>query len=265
MLKIKQWLAAIATGVMFIILFGIIFVRLGIVTPKPTLYVEILIVTALGGTTRFFWYSDGEDRAAREEFIVKAKEAYGALVDSKIISQEDFSEYLKYLNYENRKMWILSKLKGRTKDNCEDYDKIYNKLVIKSYKRVDDITISEILTRSPRHQILTSKDYRNINKVFYQISSIVISFSSSIVLAALAYEELMLSWTNIFKYLSYVFSILWALVTSLCKGYRSYKNETIDHISRLTMIVNRYEDWDKGVRDKWLKEKSTQQQAIEQI
>jgi hypothetical protein len=65
----------------------------------------------------------------------------------------------------------------------------------------------------------------------------------TILLSILAYKELMLNWENVFRYLTYVFSIVWALVSSLWSGYKTYKNTTIDHISRLTMIVNRYAAW----------------------
>ena len=59
------------------------------------------------------------------------------------------------------------------------------------------------------------------------------------------YKELILNWENLFRYLTYLFSILWALVSSLWSGYKTYKNATIDHLSRLTMIVNRYVEWSK--------------------
>lgn len=45
---------------------------------------------------------------------------------------------------------------------------------------------------------------------------------------------------NVFRYVTYLFSMTWAIVTSLVKGYNITKKETIDHIARLTMIVNRY-------------------------
>ena len=260
--KFKQWLSTVVTVLLVAVLFGIIFVQLDIVEPTPTFFIEVAIIATLMGIVRFFWYSDGEDKAAEEEDIKTTKKDYAYKVDSNILSQEDFEEYLKYLNYENRSLWIKNALKGRTKTNCDNYDEIYKKLVIKSYKRVKPVTISQILTRSAKNEVITAKDYTKIYKLAYQISSVVISLVSSVVLATLAYKNLMLSWTNVFRYLTYLFSIVWAIFTSYVKGYKTYKKETIDHISRLTMIVNRYEDWKKGdVKQRWL---ATQEASSEQ-
>jgi hypothetical protein len=72
----------------------------------------------------------------------------------------------------------------------------------------------------------------------------------------------MLEPTNIFRYLSYVFNIAWALISSLWSGYKNYKNTTIDHISRLTMIVNRYSEWQKGDKIKCITEQAEATQTI---
>lgn len=254
MIKFKQWLASIVTILMVVVLFGIIFVQLDIAEPTPTFFIEIAIIAALMAVVRFFWYNDGESKAADEEAIVAAKNAYGVRVSEVIQSQEDFEVYLEYLNAENRRLWIQNKLRGKTEKNCENYQEIYNKLVDQSYKKVKPITISQILTRSPKNQVITAKDYTKMLKTLYQVFSVVFSLGSSIVLAFLAYESLKLSWTNVFRYITYLFSIVWSLFTANIKGYRTYKTETIDHISRLTMIVNRYEDWKKGDnRERWLK------------
>jgi hypothetical protein len=153
------------------------------------------------------------------------------------------------MNELNRERWVFLKLKGRTEKNCKEYDTIHNKLVMKSYKKVPVITSTQILTRSMNYETINAKDYTRFKKVWYQTTSLIMSIGMTILLGIVAYKEIMLEPTNIFRYLSYVFNIAWALISSLWSGYKNYKNTTIDHISRLTMIVNRYSEWQKEQND----------------
>jgi hypothetical protein len=102
---------------------------------------------------------------------------------------------------------VFLKLKGRTKKNCKEYDTIYNKLVMKSYKKVPVITSTQILTRSVNYETINAKDYTRFKKVWYQATSLVMSIGMTILLGIVAYKEIMLEPTNIFRYLSYVFNI----------------------------------------------------------
>ena len=96
------------------------------------------------------------------------------------------------------------------------------------------------MTRSSRLEILSGKDFRTIRKVFQQVSAFIVSIAWSILLSLIAFKQINMSVENIFRYITYLFSMTWAIVTSLIKGYNTTKKETIDHIARLTMIVNRY-------------------------
>ena len=96
------------------------------------------------------------------------------------------------------------------------------------------------MTRSSRLEILSGKDFKNIRKIFQQASAFVVSIAWSILLSLIAFKQINMSVENIFRYITYLFSMTWAIVTSLIKGYNTTKKETIDNIARLTMIVNRY-------------------------
>lgn len=246
MISIKKWLSTVVTGLLMLVLFGIIFVRLDIVQLTEAFFLELAIVATLVTIVRIFWYNDGEDRAIREDEIKLLKNDYAKLVDKTIKSQDDLDIFVDELNELNRDRWIFMKLKGRTSKNYSKYNSLYSKLEQKSYKKVPIITSSQILTRSANYETINATDYTKRRKIFYQASSLSLSLCMTILLGILAYKELMLNWANVFRYLTYIFNIVWALITSLWNGYKTYKNTTIDHISRLTMIVNRYDEWCKG-------------------
>lgn len=243
---IKKWLSTVVTGLLLIVLFGIIFIQLELVELSSGFFLELGITASLITIIRIFWYNDGEDRAIRAADIKLLKTDYSTLVKTTIKSYEDLETFIKELNEENRQNWVFHKLKGRTKDNYKDYDKLYQNLTEKSYAKVPVITSTQILTRSANYETINAKDYTSVKKAWYQASSLAMSIGMTILLSVIAYKEIMIDWTNLFRYLSYVFNIAWALISSLFSGYNNYRHTTLDHISRLTMIVNRYAEWCKG-------------------
>lgn len=246
MKTIKRWLSGMVTGLLVIVLFGIIFVKLELVTLTDSFFLELGIVAVLTTIIRIMWYNEGEDKALQESDIKEMKVDYSTLVDAKITSQKSLDLFVDDLNAVNRRNWVLYKLKGRTEKTCPKYSQIKQKLIEKSYKKVPKITSTQILTRSQNYESVDAKDYTKFKKTFYQISSVVISMGSTILLGSIAYKELLMNWTNIFRYMTYIFSIVWALASSFLSGYKTYRTNTIDHISRLTMIVHRYEEWCKN-------------------
>lgn len=243
---VKKWLSTIITILLLFVLFGLIFVKLEIVELTKTFFLELTIVIALTTIIRFFWYNEGEERAMGENQLIAMKQSYKDLVDVTITSQENLDIFIDDLNKQNRTAWVTRQLKGKTPKNCPKYELIKQKLIEKSYTKVPVITSTQILTRSTMYETVNATDYTKSKKIFYQTISILMSAGLSIILGILAYKELMLNWENLFRYVTYIFSIVWALITSLWNGYKNYKTTTVDHISRLTMIVNRYGEWKKG-------------------
>lgn len=248
---IKRWLSGVLTGLLVVVLFGIIFVRLELATLDDTFFTELGIVAALTAIVRVMWYDEGEDKAFGEEDTKKLKSDYAKLIDTKIQSQESLERFVDKLNKDNREKWVLAKLRGRTEKNCTKYSKLKHKYIKKSYKKVPTVTSTQILTRSYNYAGINAKDYTRFKKIFYQITSVGLSLCSTILLGVIAYKELIVSWTNVFRYLTYIFNIMWALASSYMSGYKTYKSNTTDHISRLTMIVTRYDEWVVKGESKW--------------
>ena len=246
MTVIKKWLSTIVTGLLLLVLFGVIFVRLDLVELSEAFFLELGIVASLVTIIRVCWYGDGENKALNEQSIIDMKVNYAKLVETSIDSQENLDKFIDELNALNRERWIYRKLRGKTKKSCPDYDKILQKLTEKSFKKVPIITSTQILTRSTNYETINAKDYTKFKRIWYQSTSLALSLGMTILLGIIAYKELLLNWTNVFRYLTYVLNIIWALVSSLWSGYKNYKTTTTDHISRLTMIVNRYSEWKTG-------------------
>lgn len=100
--KIKKAFASIFTILLIFVLFGVIFIALDLVDPTPAFGIQTLIISILVIFIRFFWYGEGESRAAREADIITIQKNYGELVSSKIKEQDSLEVFLEKLNQENR-------------------------------------------------------------------------------------------------------------------------------------------------------------------
>ena len=246
---IKKWLAAIMTGLLSGVLFAIVFIVLGLNdVSNESFTIESALVTIMLIILRFFWYENGEDRA--EEMLAPTKHAYADLVEENVSDQENLQVFLDDLNEKNRQAWIANKLGKKTEKNYAKFEKLKFRLEHKVAKKVPLITITQIMTRSSRLEILSGKDFSTVRKIFQQVSAFVVSIAWSILLSLIAFKQINMSVENVFRYVTYLFSMTWAIVTSLVKGYNITKKETIDHIARLTMIVNRYAMWKKNHEEK---------------
>ena len=215
---IKKWLAAIMTGLLSGVLFAIVFIVLGLNdVSNESFTIESAIVTIMLIILRFFWYENGEDRA--EEMLSPTKHAYADLVEENVSDQENLQVFLDDLNEKNRQAWIANKLGKKTEKNYAKFEKLKFRLEHKVAKKVPLITITQIMTRSSRLEILSGKDFSTVRKIFQQVSAFVVSIAWSILLSLIAFKQINMSVENVFRYVTYLFSMTCAIVTSLVKGY----------------------------------------------
>lgn len=249
---IKKWFATIFTSLVVMILFGITFIALDIVDPTSDFELEFAIVTIAVILIRIFWYNNGEEKAAKEQDIIDAQNNYSELVGNTITDQEHFELFLDDLNQQNRDNWVKNRLGNKTKKNCKNYDKIKDRLDRNVGFWVRPITVSQVLTRSSRYTVITAKDYKKRNKVIYQSSTLILSIVFTAATSAIVFKDFIFEWSKIVKFATYMMNIVWAMMSSLNAGYRQHREEVMDHVSRLTMIVNRYDDWrtNKGELEK---------------
>lgn len=273
MKAIKNWLAFGITVLLLVVLFGVIFVTLDLATPGPSFFLELGIIIVLTFLMRFFWYDFAEDRRLNEEDLLQERDNYFKMVDEVVKDTNDLDKYLVLLNQENRDHYIKNKIGCRTAKNLAkktkwicfwhpSYKKLseaeigeirYNKLYFKIQRRADrlrPIKSDEIMALSDKEILYDVKNYRKTKKRTYQIVSTVLSTVFTILIASIAFREIMLDWTNVFRYVTYLFSILSTIAMTVLKAYRVTGEETKDWYSRLKFVLDKYACYkEKEVRD----------------
>ena len=119
------------------------------------------------------------------------------------------------------------------------YDKLYYK-----YQRQADnlreVRSDEILALTSSEMLYDSKNYLKQHKRTYQIVTTVVSLILTTILASMALESLMLSWINLFKYITYLCSMVFTIAWTVLKAYRQTGDDTYDHLNRLRFIVDKF-------------------------
>lgn len=263
MKTIKSWLAFSVTFLLLVVLFGVIFVTLDLATPGPSFFLELGIIVVLTFLMRFLWYDFAEDRRLNEEDLLQERDNYFKMVDEVVKDTNDLDKYLVLLNQENRDHYIKNKIGCRTAKNLAkktkwicfwhpSYKKLseaeigeirYNKLYFKIQRRADrlrPIKSDEIMALSDKEILYDVKNYRKTKKRTYQILSTILSTGFTILIASIAFREIMLDWTNVFRYVTYLFSILSTIAMTVLKAYRVTGEETNDWYSRLKFVLDKY-------------------------
>lgn len=263
MKTIKNWLAFIITTLLLVVLFGAIFITLDLATPGPSFFLELSIVVGLTFIMRMFWYDFAEDKRLNEQDLIDEKDKYFKILDDTVKDSNDLDKYLVVLNQENREHFIKNKIGARTAKNLskknkwmclwhpsykkltkEDIGQIrYNKLYFKIQRKADKlkpIKSEEIMALSDSEVLYDVKNYRKEKKHKYQITATIVSTIFSIIIASIAFKEIMLNWVNVFRYVTYVFSIVSTIVITIIKAYRVTGDETFDWFNRLKFILDKY-------------------------
>ena len=260
---IKQWLATILTLAVILTLFGIIFVRIDLITLSASFFLELSIVVALTLMMKVWWYNYGEDKRLSEKDIKDAKEHYFKMVDENIKDTNDLEKYLIILNKENREHYVHNKIGSRTPENLAKKTKLmclfnplykrlsekeighirYNKLYIKAQRKADKlkpIKSDEIMALSDTEILYDSKNHLKEKKRIYQISTTIISIILTTFLASLALKEILLNWENVVRYVGYLCAMIWTIATTLITSYKMTGEQTFDHLNRLKFIIDKY-------------------------
>lgn len=260
---IKQWLAFILTFLVAATLFGLIFIKTGIVQPSPAFFMEVFIVLLLTVLMRLWWYDYTEERRLAEEDLKAEKKNYFTIVDAVITDTNHFEKYIDILNQENREHFIKNKIGSRSpkklsevtwwhylwhpswkKLNPEQIGQIrYSSLYYRIQRRADrlkPIKSEHIMALSDSEQLYDTRNHLPFKKRMFQVISTVGSFLLTIALSVMAMEEIMLNWANVFRYIGYLCAMAWTIASTVIKAYRQTGDETFDYFSRLKFIVDKY-------------------------
>lgn len=260
---IKNWLAFGITLLLLVVLFGVIFISLDLATPGPAFFLELGIIIGLTVLMRIFWYDFAEDKRLNEQDLVDEKTKYFKMLDEVVLDTNDLDDYLVVLNQENKNHYIKNKIGARTAKNMAvknkwlcfwhpAYKKLteteigvirYNKLYFKYQRKADklrQIKSEEIMALSDTEYLYDAKNYRKEVKRRYQVASTILSTFFTILIASIAFKEIMLNWVNVFRYVTYLFSIVTTIAMTVVKAYKTTGEETLDWFSRLKFILDKY-------------------------
>lgn len=260
---VKRWLAFILTFLVAVTLFGIIFIKTGIVQPTPDFFLEVTIVLLLSVLMKVWWYDYTEERRLSEDDIKQEKTNYFNIVDKTITDTNEFEKYLVILNKENREHYIKNKIGSRSPKKLSevtwwhylwhpewkklDKDTIgeirYAKLYYKIQRKADGlkpIKSEHIMALSDSEQLYDSRNHLQTKKRMFQVVSTIGSFMLTIALSVMAMEEIMLNWANVFRYVGYLCAMAWTIASTVIKAYRQTGDETFDYFARLKFIVDKY-------------------------
>lgn len=260
---VKQWLAFILTFLVAVTLFGIIFIKTGIVQPSASFFLELAIVLLLSVLMKVWWYDYTEERRLSEEDLKKEKKDYFEFVDRIVVDTNEFEKYLVILNNENREHYIKNKIGSRSPKKLSEinwwhklwhpswkklqpdvigeirYAKLYYRIQRKADK-LKPIKSEHIIALSDSTQLYDSRNHLPMKKRVFQVVSTIGSFMLTVALSVLAMEEIMLNWANVFRYIGYLCAMAWTIASTVIKAYRQTGDETFDYFARLRFIVDKY-------------------------
>lgn len=260
---VKQWLAVILTLLVIFTLFGIIFVKAGIVQLTPEFFMELSIVLLLGLLMKVWWYDYTEDKVLSDPEMKREKDKYFEIIDKVVLDANDLEKYLVILNQENKEHFIKNKIGSRTSKNLaqkewwmlilhpswhkltpEQIGEIrYAKLYYRTQRQADKlppIKSEQIMALSNSQQLYDARNHLQTKKRTFQIVSTMGSFLLTTAFSMQAIEQIMLNWENVFKYVCYLFTITFSIAWTVIKAHKQTKEETLDYYSRLKFIVDKY-------------------------
>lgn len=263
MKKIKQLLTSIASALIVIALFAIIFIVFDIVEPTPQFFLELGLVLGLTLCMKIMWYDSTEEKILLSDEITTEKKNYFELVDERIEDVNDLEKYLVILNQENRDYFIKNYIGSRTVKNlsvkskwlcfwhpsyrkltpdeigAERYAKIYFKAQRKADK-IKPITSEELMALAESSLLYDSKNHSKEKKRMFQISTTLFSFVLTTGISLIAVKELSTSWNSIFRFIGYLCAMVWTVAYTIIVASRNTRNETLGQLDRLKLIIDKY-------------------------
>lgn len=260
---IKEWLAWILTVAVIFLLFGLIFVKSGIVTPSPSFFLELGIIAMITLLMKLWWYNYAEEKRLSEDDIKNEKDNYFKMVDSTVTDTNHLDKFLVILNQENRQNFIDNALGCRSAETLQTrkwyivmwhpswwkkskeeignirYAKLYYKTLRKADK-LEQVKSIQIMALSDAKQLYDATNHLKIKKRNFHIFTTVISFVFVTSFSMMAVEQILLNWANVIRFVGYLVAIIWTIAYSLIIGYKQTGEETFDYYNRLKFIVDKY-------------------------
>ena len=242
--QLQLLMSTLFTLMIVMVLFVIIFVVFDKQEPDAQFWTELITTSVLAISAKITWYSSAESNRMEEADIVTAKDKYFRYVDDNVTDIKDFDAFLVMLNQERKEKYITRKMGSRTPENCKNYDKLLLKYQRKADK-LKETTSIELITNTGITDDTNTRDYTKVYKGIYLSFGTAISLFCSILLAFVAVKDIMWNVANLFKYLSYLFTVLTSTVSAVLKARKNTAKGVLDHLSRMSYVITRYINYKK--------------------
>lgn len=242
--KLKKWIGPTLAILTIIALFGVVFLELGWAERSSRFYTELALVSVLALQSRFYWFESAESKVLSSDEIISAKKIYDDMIERTKINVTELDLCLIEMDRENYENSLKSTIGFSTPQNIGQ--KKYKKLVAKAHKnanKIKKLKSSDVLTRGENLVLYDSKNYQNKNKFTYQVVSGLLSIAIVIIITMIAFEQIKMSWENLFRYLMYVWSMFVSMVMTIIYATKKTRDNTLEHLSRLQLIVDRFVIW----------------------
>ena len=248
------------------VLFALVFTSLKVVAFDTSFFIELLCVTGISVICKMWFYPVGEDKALKQKDLDTLKSDYFKYVDAHIKSSKSLDDFLVILNARNKEDYVRNKIGKRTpitlrkhafwfllfhwkyrKLTEEEIGKIrYEYLLHKYWDKADKlppIYSQDIMELNPSIVLADSKNYRKKHKIQYQTITTVGSVGLLTALSLVGWESIMANWENVFRYLTYVFTIFSTSATTYFTAFRTADMDERSHVQRCRDIVRKYNSY----------------------
>lgn len=214
---------------------------------------EFLVITVLTLIVRFFWYLSIENKElSSSEFEEKTQLTRQAITDS-IKDITHFEKYLDILTKQKRQRYIDNKVSRLTTENYKLslFDKLqrldkqtafikYKHRVERRANRIRPFNSNNFISLIDNDEIgLDDRNYHTKHKVFYQISSIIISTITTAIFALVAFIPG--GTGNWARALIYIASMLISVGQTIMTASYTTKRDFISFYRKLITIIESYE------------------------
>lgn len=243
--EVRVKIGLILTSFLFLAIFGLIFISLGIGDFNNTgFWLELIIVTLITSQARIYW-SDYYERKTLEEDeeIKEAKNTYNDYLESfNDFDIYTFEEFLDELNQENRDFYFKNVTRYLSRKNCKNYDKKIAKYE-KKRDKIPPIKSSEILSKSDSKYLVDVKNKKNIRKYIYYIASSILTLVSFTIFGLILFEEFKWSVENFFRFITYGGYMGMSMIQSVNFIVPNTKISTLEHLSNIEKTLKKYENY----------------------
>lgn len=260
LVKMIQEYGSLAITLLIIVLLGALMtVSLGIADDwrDPKMWIEMGFNYLLQIVMIATWIPEGTKRGANDEAYKTNRECANAKM--KMAASADhypqLKEFCQNATEENRVAWICKKVRrlGINYQNWEfdEYKKEFSaklqdrvsKIEKKSYKHVEEIKATEIVTNSQIALVYDTKDHTGRAATIKVTAKIVLSSVMCSIGAFIVIDEVQFAFAAVIKLFYWIMVMGLSIFFGIRTGYKLMTVNKNDYYRRMIVFLNHFEEW----------------------